>query len=119
MRKMFLVLVLLAVMVCFIGLAFATNGEPGEEVKLGQYALPAILMVILGVIYKMAEGIPDRWKPLIAMGVGVGLGLVALEYGKVAWTFTNAVDYILYGFMAGASAVGLYEMSRAVIKPRS
>lgn len=119
MRKMFFVLVLLAVMVCFIGLAFATNGEPGEEVKLGQYALPAILMVILGVIYKVAESIPDRVKPLIALGVGVALGLIALRYANAAWTFSNIIDFVLYGFMTGASAIGLYEMSRAVINPRS
>jgi len=89
-----------------------------EEVKLGQYAIPVLLMVILGFIYKVVPEIPDRWKPLISAGLGVCLGLAAVLYAGKEWTFVNVVDYVLYGFMGGASAVGLYEVNRAIRKPR-
>jgi hypothetical protein len=93
-----------------------------NEVNFGQYALPVILMVGLGFIYKLfdrADGtsyIPNRLKPLIAIGLGMALGIVGMFYNGIQPIFKNIVDYLLYGFMAGAGAVGLWEGFSA-IKP--
>jgi hypothetical protein len=89
--------------------------------SLGKYALPVVLSVILGVIYKAIgpDRLGDRWKPLIACAVGMGLGFVVLIYNQMPWTPTNIIDGLLSGFMYGASAVGLYEVSRTYNNPRS
>ena len=89
-----------------------------EEVTFGQYGLPIILTIIMGVAYKFVN-ITDKYKALICIGIGMGLGLLALAYNELAWTVPNIVDYALYGFMSGASAVGLYEgVYRTATNPR-
>jgi len=91
-----------------------------EEISFGQYALPVILMVGLAFFYKIfdkSDGtsyIPSRLKPLIAISLGILLGIVAMFYNGIQPIFKNIVDYVLYGFMAGAGAVGLWEGFSAV-----
>ena len=91
-----------------------------EQVTLGQYSLPVLLTVILGIFYKlMGEGLGDRWKSPIALVVGLGLGLVAMVYNQPEpYTWKVVIDYCLFGFMAGAAAVGLYEAQRSIKNPR-
>jgi len=86
-----------------------------QEIRFGQYALPVILTVILAVVYKQfdkADGtssLPNRIKPLIAIAAGIFLGVVGMFYNGAQPTFKAVVDYVLYGFMTGCSAVGLWE----------
>jgi hypothetical protein len=89
-----------------------------EEVTFGQYAVPVVLTVVLGLVYKFVN-IPDRWKSLIAIGFGIGLGLLAIPYKTLPWSVVNIVDHTIYGLMVGASAVGLYELQRSVKNPRT
>ena len=91
-----------------------------QEISFGQYALPVILMVVLAFVYKIAgqEGdqpgyISNRAKPLIAIAVGIGLGIVGMYYKGIAPSFKAVVDYVLYGFMTGCSTVGLWEGFKA------
>lgn len=100
-------------------LAWAVNGNPAEEINLGPYALPLLLTVILGLIYNVVGAIPDRWKPLITIGVAVGLSMLVVAYKGEGWTFRLVVDYVLYGLMTGAAAIGLYESKRALFNPRA
>ncbi len=91
-----------------------------QEISFGQYALPVVLMVALAFFYKFfdrADGtsyISDRAKPLIAITLGMGLGIVGMYYNGIQPVFKNIVDHALYGFMAGASAIGLWEGFSAV-----
>lgn len=86
-----------------------------NEITIGAYSLPVILTVVLGMIYKAVPQIPDRFKPFIAAAFGIGLGVAAMYYNlKAPFTVSNWIDYILYGFMMGASAVGLWEMQKKV-----
>ena len=85
--------------------------------EIAQYSFSGILAIMLGVIWKYIDA-NDRWKPLIAIVCGIGLGLVSLGYMGKAWTFVNIVNYAIYGFMNGAAAVGLYEGSRSIRNPR-
>ncbi len=93
------------------------------EINFGQYALPVVLTVFLAIIYKIAGNpdgtstIPDRAKPIIAICLGIGLGIVGMFYQAIAPSFKNIVDHILYGLMAGAAAVGLWEGFRATVHP--
>ena len=90
------------------------------EINFGVYALPVILTVVLGLFYKtVGPGVvPDRFKAIIACGVGIGLGVVSIPYNGLPWTVKIVVDACLTGFMYGASAVGIYEVTRTVTKPR-
>jgi len=91
--------------------------DPAIDVTFGQYALPVILMVVLGIIYKFVT-FTDKYKTAIACAAGMVLGLVAIPYNGLPFTVVNIVDYSLYGLMVGASATGLYELQRTVRKPR-
>jgi len=89
--------------------------EP-NQIMLGKYSLPFILSIILGLIYKRADTIPNDLKPYIAMAVGCCLGVTAMFYNEAygAIAFPMVADYVLAGGMAGAAATGIYEMSKAV-----
>ena len=87
------------------------------EVEFGQYGVPVILTVILAIVYKFVT-FGDKYKALISVIVGIGLGIVAIPYKGLDWTIVAIVDHAIYGLMIGASAVGLYELSRTVTKPR-
>jgi len=87
------------------------------EIEFGPYAIPVILTVILGIIYKFVS-FSDKYKALIAVIIGVGLGILAIPYKALPWTVVSIVDHMIYGLMTGASAVGLWELSRTAIKPR-
>ncbi len=88
------------------------------EISIGYYSLPVILTVILGVIYKTVPAIPDRWKSLMTMGVGLLLGVGAMLYTELPVTPKLTIDYLLVGLMIGASAIGLYEGQKSVTNPR-
>ncbi len=90
-----------------------------DEVTFGKYALPVILMLFLSIAFKFAPAVQDRWKSLIALLAGLGLGILAIPYQGLPWTIVNIVDYSLYGLVQGAAATGLYEVTRAVARPRS
>jgi len=94
--------------------------DVSDEVAFGKYALPVILYVVLGLIYKILPSIPNRAKILIAVILGVTISLIAIQYSGKPWTTVNVVDHILYGLFAGTAAGGLYEgVNRAVFKPRT
>lgn len=91
-----------------------------DEITFGPYAVPVILSVLLGLVYKVSgEGnIPDRIKPLIAILFGIALGLLSIGYEGIGWTMKAIVDRVIHGLMTGASAVGLYEIARTAYRPR-
>ncbi|NIP33137.1 hypothetical protein GWN26_09245 [Candidatus Saccharibacteria bacterium] len=90
-----------------------------QEIALGQYSIPVILTVVLTLIYKMTV-VPDRVKALVAIGIGVVLGIIGMVYNAAPpYTAKLVIDYALYGFMTGAAAVGLYEGVRTFSNPRS
>ena len=81
-----------------------------DELQFGAFTLSVIIAVVLGVCYKLVgdKHLTDRMKVLIAMGVGVGLGVVSVPYAGLEWTVVNIVNNVLSGFMSAAAASGLY-----------
>jgi uncharacterized membrane protein len=88
------------------------------DLGIGQYTAPVIIMVILSVIYKALPSIADRFKPLISILVGLGVGFLVMVYAVEDYTIKVVIMYSLEGIMAGAAAVGIYEIQRTVRKPR-
>jgi len=87
--------------------------------SIGQYSVPFLLTIILTLVYKFVPIIPDKFKALIAGASGVGLAILAMFYSApVEITFQLWVNTIIGGFLIGMSAVGLYEATRTVVKPR-
>jgi hypothetical protein len=99
-----------------------------DEIQIGQFSLSVILYVALGIFFKgfpnKVDGekvscrVTDRWKAPVAVGLGMGLGLVGMMYSSLEWTAPNVINYLVSGFLSGASAVGLYEIQRSAIRPR-
>ena len=82
------------------------------EINFGTYALPVVLMVILALFYRIVgTEVSNRWKSVIAILAGVGLGVAGIAYNEQPWTAKIIIDYALYGFMQGAAAVGLWEVT--------
>ena len=62
-----------------------------DEVAFGQYGLPVILTIIMGVAYKFVN-ITDKYKALICIGIGTGLGFLALAYNELPWSVRSIVS---------------------------
>ena len=84
-----------------------------EFFTIGSFGVTVLLSIILRMIYNTVE-VSNRLKPWIAAVIGVGLGIVAMFYVGMEYTFKLTVDYVIQGFVAGAAAVGLYEMTQRV-----
>lgn len=90
------------------------------DMSIGQYSVPFLLTIILTLIYKFVPVIPDKFKAVIAGAVGIALAILAQFYSAPAEvTFQLWVNSIIGGFLIGMSAVGLYEVTRTVTKPRT
>lgn len=80
-----------------------------EELQFGQFGLSAVLMAVVGIVYKMAgDSLSDRWKVLIMILIGLGLGVLAIPYQGLPWTVVNIVNCLLVGLMSAAAASGFY-----------
>ena len=84
-----------------------------NQIMLGKYSLPFILSIILGLVYKKTS-IADDWKPFIAAGFGVALGVAAMFYNEAfaSINFAMVADYVLAGGIGGAASTGIYEMTK-------
>ena len=86
----------------------------GQEMAIGAFGVSIIISIILRMIYNTIN-IPNKVKPWLAIAIGIGLGIVVMYYnltpqGVVG--FKLVVDHVLGGFMTGATAVGMYEMTK-------
>lgn len=85
-----------------------------ETISLGQYSLPFILSILLSLIFKRSK-ISDDFKPFIAVGCGILLGIAGMYYNIPGHHgFRVWADYMMAGGTAGAAATGIYEMSKSV-----
>ncbi len=90
-----------------------------EDIQFGNMAASAILMGILALIYKVCtkedgtECFPNRFKPLLAVGLGIVLGMVGMYYNELVPNFKNIVNHVLVGLNIGLSAVGLWELYKS------
>ena len=82
-----------------------------EELTIGSIGISVVLSIILKLIYGSFT-IGNKIKPWIAVILGMGLGVLAMFYIGEPVIFKSIVDYIIRGFMTGATAVGLYEMAK-------
>jgi len=85
------------------------------EITIGQFTLPVLLTVVLGLIYSIIA-IPNRFKPIIAVLCGMGLAMLGMVYAETVITAKIVIEYLLAGLMGGAAAVGLYEIQAKALK---
>lgn len=86
----------------------------GQELAIGAFGVSVILSILLRLLYNTFQ-IPNKFKPWLAVFIGIVLGIVVMYYNKAPDAivgFKLIVDHILGGFMTGATAVGMYEMTK-------
>lgn len=81
-----------------------------QELTIGAFGASIVLSIILRMVYN-SFNINNKFKPWLAVGIGMVLGIVAMFYNGFSG-FKPLVDYLLSGFMTGATSVGLYEMTK-------
>lgn len=71
--------------------------------------------VVVGLVevIKRASGIDERFVPLVALIVGVGVGFLGAGAGLVLPPPVAALT-VWYGLVSGLGACGLYSASKAV-----
>ena len=83
----------------------------GQEITLGGIGSSVILSILLRMIYSTWQ-VEARWKPWIAVGAGMLIAIAALVTIEATNTPAQIVTYLAQGFMTGATAVGLYEITK-------
>ena len=102
-----------------IALAQTIPPDAGTEISFGKYSLPVIVWLVTSILYYALPSIPNRLKVLIAVCIGVALGLLFIPYSNLEFSIKTIVDHILFGLMAGFTSSGIYEgINRAVARPR-
>ena len=85
------------------------------ELSFGQYGLSVILTGVMAFVFmlcKKEDGsscVSDKWKNLIVILVGLGLGLLSIWYFAKPANVVNIVSGLLDGFFTSMSAVGLWK----------
>lgn len=82
------------------------------EITIGSMGVSVILSIILRMVYGTWD-VSNRVKPWIAVGCGMVLAVAALYVSGEACTGKAIAAYLVQGFMTGATATGLYEMTKA------
>jgi hypothetical protein len=85
-----------------------------EELTIGKYAASVIEAAVLAFIFSVIPDLSDRTKAIIAVLLGVGLGMVAVKFYGAAWDFKTVVSNGLDGFFVGLAAVGVYRIQKEV-----
>ena len=86
-----------------------------QEMAIGAFGVSILLSIILRMLYNTWD-ISNKAKPWLAVSIGVLLGIVVMFYNLPtgsACGFRLIVDHVLGGFMTGATAVGMYEMTKS------
>ena len=84
----------------------------GNEITIGSIGISVILSIILRMIYQTWE-VPSKAKPWIAVGCGMMFSGIALLVYYQSWTGVQVASYLTQGFMTGATATGIYEMTKS------
>lgn len=87
----------------------------GNELTIGSVGISVVLVILLKMIYNTFD-ITNKYKPWIAVIIGVALSMVWMIANSVAMETINVITYGVQGFMTGATAVGLHEMTKTTKK---
>lgn len=84
----------------------------GNEITIGSIGVSVLLSIVLRMIYSTWD-VPNKAKPWIAVGCGMMFAGIALLIAYQAYTGVQIASYLTQGFMTGATATGLYEMTKS------
>jgi len=87
------------------------------EITFGEFTLSSVVVVLLGVTFQAVPQIPDRFKNLIALLFGLGLGLLGVICQELAWTPKIITLHCVAGVMYGVGAIGTYHVVKKPEKP--
>lgn len=83
-----------------------------NELTIGSIGLSVIITMFLKILYCTWD-LDNRYKAIFAVIIGVVLSLVVFFSTDSVPTIGSLTTYIVQGFMTGATATGLYEMTKA------
>lgn len=84
-----------------------------QELQIGSIGVSVILSILLRMLYGTWD-VSSRAKPWISVGLGLALAVVVMltTLPAAQCSFKIIVSYLVQGFMVGATATGLYEMTK-------
>ena len=85
-----------------------------QELQIGSIGVSVVLSILLRMLYGTWD-VGNRIKPWIAVGLGLALAIVVMltTLPAAQCNLKILVSYLVQGFMTGATATGLYEMTKA------
>lgn len=80
----------------------------------GNAAITYLLLEVIWRAWAPAPETKDRFGPLLAVAVGIGLAAVALAVTTAAGTpYATIVDGLLIGLVGGLAAIGIHDTTAA------
>lgn len=86
-----------------------------QTLQIGSVGISIILTILLKMLYNTFK-IPKKAKPWIAVFIGMGLAAVVMLVNSVVFDAGNIATYAVQGFMVGATAVGVNELTKNKVK---
>ena len=83
----------------------------GQEITISGIGIGVFLSILLSMIYS-TWNIENRWKPWIAVIIGMAISVLALFTIPDKYTSKIVIAYLAQGFMTGATATGVYELTK-------
>ena len=85
-----------------------------NQMKIGAYALPFILTAILSFVYALTDPdvIPNVWKKLIPVIVGISLTLLSFYQINPLLTLDMIINGVIMGFLLGTSSIGINQLGK-------
>ena len=80
------------------------------ELAIGGFSLSIVLIVVVQALKKV--GLPNKFIPLITLGLGLAVGIVYFYTSNGSSAETELLNCAILGVMSGATASGLYSQAK-------
>jgi hypothetical protein len=101
-----------------VGICYA-QAAPESGIKFGEFDLSTVVAVLLGAVFAAFPTFPDRFKNLVAMAFGAGLGILGMMCANEPWGIALIITHVIRGVMYGVQAVGTYNVIVSLRKQRA
>ena len=93
------------------------EGEIGELVAIGGLAGAGVVLALVEVLRRTVGEriIKDRFTPVLAIGIGIGLNALIKLDSAVGVEETTWVGTVLLGILTGLAASGIYSGGKSVM----
>lgn len=87
------------------------------ELGIASFAAITIIAYLVGLAWKTADVLPDKWIPIVCGSVGCILGIVACLLKVPDFPANDLINGAAVGIVSGFAATGINQVYKQLTKP--